>query len=70
MNENKNCALLSQGRKKRTITIKNGGSLEAKYNGINYQASDDEDKYYAQTFYGIIGFVLGSVLVLYPRFHL
>ena len=27
-------------------------------------------KYYAQTFYGIIGFVLGSVLVLYPRFHL
>lgn len=25
-------------------------------------------KYYAQTFYGIIGFVLGSVLVLYQRF--
>ena len=24
-------------------------------------------KYYSQTFYGIIGFVLGSVLVLYPR---
>lgn len=49
MNENKNCALLSQGRKKRTITIKNGGSLEAKYNGVSYQASDDETKYYAQT---------------------
>lgn len=26
--------------------------------------------YYSQTFYGIIGFVLGSVLVLYPRFQL
>ena len=25
-------------------------------------------KYYVQTFYGIIGFVLGSVPVLYPRF--
>ena len=25
------------------------------------------NKYYVQTFYGIIGFVLGSVLVLYPR---
>lgn len=25
-------------------------------------------KFYSQTFYGIIGFVLGSVLILYPRF--
>ena len=40
----KTVPFLSQGRKKRTITIKNGGSLEAKYNGINYQASDDEDE--------------------------
>lgn len=26
-------------------------------------------KYYSQTFYGIIGFVLGSILILYPGFN-
>lgn len=26
------------------------------------------NKYYSQTFYGIIGFVLGSILILYPGF--
>ena len=26
------------------------------------------NKYYSQTFYGIIGFVLGSVFILYPGF--
>lgn len=71
MNENKNCALLSQGRKKRTITIKNGGSLEAKYNGINYQASDDEDKYYAQTSalnFGVYGWYENAQkILLYPN---
>ncbi len=27
------------------------------------------NKYYPQTFYGIIGFVLGSILILYPGFN-
>lgn len=71
MNDNKNCALLSQGRKKRTITIKNGGILEAKYNGINYQASDDETKYYAQTSalnFGVYGWYENSKkILLYPN---
>lgn len=49
MNENKNCALLSQGKQKRTMIVKKGGKLEAQYNGSQYQASDDESKYYAQT---------------------
>ena len=27
------------------------------------------DKFYPQTFFAIIGFTLGSVFILYPRFH-